>query len=231
MQVEEIKVKIYILKSINKADIISRVTEYIDTALCTTEYFKELHKKREFKYYCFDCPVEIPKDGIYREGRIYTFRIRTLKEELIRFFKKNLANHYTEYIKGLTCESKTIPKRQIEKIYSLTPVIVKNPEFGYWKKNISFDEYENLLKVNLIKKYNYLTGNKIDENFDLWNSIEITNTMPIAMKYKGIKLLGDKLDIYAADNETAQELIYMSLATAIGNNCQRGAGFMNYKFL
>lgn len=38
----------------------------------------------------------------------------------------------------------------IVELYALTPVIMKSDE-GYWKNKISLDEYERLLKENLIK--------------------------------------------------------------------------------
>lgn len=38
----------------------------------------------------------------------------------------------------------------LERVYTLTPMIIKT-EKGYWKEAISFAEFEQRLKVNLIK--------------------------------------------------------------------------------
>ena len=102
-----------------------------------------------------------------------------------------------------------------EKVYTLTPALIKSKE-GYWEDNISRDEYEERIKVNLIKKYNDFTGEKLDENFKL---------------YKGKVFLGDKLSFIVSDNEIAQKLWYMSLGTGILENNSRGCGFVNYKYL
>ena len=62
----------------------------------------------------------------------------------------------------------------IAELYALTPVIMKSDE-GYWKNKISLDEYERLLKENLIKKYNEFTNQKLDENFELYTHIKFIN--------------------------------------------------------
>lgn len=97
---------------------------------------------------------------------------------------------------------------------------------------MALPEFENRLKVNLIKKYNQLTDSKIlDEEFELYNLIEFTNSKPIKVPYKGIHLLGDKINLTAAPNPTAQMLLYMSLGTGICENNSRGCGFVNCRWL
>ena len=100
-----------------------------------------------------------------------------------------------------------------------------------WKKCISFEQYEERLKSNLIKKYNRLTGEKMNEDFDLYRQIELKNHKPIAVPYKGRKLLGDKICLQAAENEQAQALLYMALGTGLGEMNARGCGFANYRYL
>ena len=53
----------------------------------------------------------------------------------------------------------------------------------------------------------------------------------IPMKYKKIKLLGDKVRLSILDDEFAQELAYLSLGVGIGEMNARGAGFVNYRWL
>ena len=43
--------------------------------------------------------------------------------------------------------------------------------------------------------------------------------------------LGDKVNLTASNHPAAQELLYMSLGTGLGENNSRGAGFVNYRFL
>lgn len=149
-------------------------------------------------------------------------------QTLASYFSKVLRNHYTDKLKGLTVENRIIHKKMIAELYALTPVIMKSDE-GYWKNKISLDEYERLLKENLIKKYNEFTNQKLDENFELYTHIKFINKKPIANLYKGkIKLLGDKISIKIADNSTAQELAYFALGSGLATSNSRGFGFCNY---
>ena len=121
-------------------------------------------------------------------------------------------------------------EQDLERVYTLTPMIIKT-EKGYWKEAISFAEFEQRLKVNLIKKWNAYHNEKIDENFDLYTMIELKNKKPIAMEYKNIKLLGDKVQIQVADNKRAQDLWYFALGVGLGEMNARGCGFLNYRWL
>lgn len=53
------------------------------------------------------------------------------------------------------------------------------------------------------------------------------NHKPIIIKYKNIKLLGDKIKLYVNSDETSQEVAYMALKTGIGEMNSRGFGFVN----
>lgn len=163
-------------------------------------------------------------------GNTYTIRIRTVDHKLAQFFNSELVNHYNNSIKALTSTIRVLPKKTIEKIYSVTPSIVKTDK-GYWKNNLPISDFERRLKENLIKKYNLLMNTKIDEDFQLYTAIEFKNKKPIAINYKGKKLLGDKLDLYISDDKISQELAYLSLGTGVLEMNSRGAGYMNFKWL
>ena len=125
---------------------------------------------------------------------------------------------------------KIVPKKFIEKIYTLTPIIIKT-ESGYWKGNLSIDGFEKRIRENLIKKYNEINNTKIEEDFELYNSIEFKNKKPVSVNYKNIKLLGDKISINISSNPVAQELAYLSLGTGVGEMNSRGLGYVNYRYL
>lgn len=230
MQVYQIRLKLYMLRDIKVEDILSKIAHYIDSTLMQEPEFQALHMGKGYKNYCFDMPWPLEQDKTYRTGKIYTLTIRTVDCKLGKFFSEKLHNAYTDDVKGLTAEIKMIPRRQIEKVYSLTPVIMKSDE-GYWRPNMSIADFEKRLKVNLLKKYAQLNGEKPEEDFELFSLMEFSNQNPIACKYKQIKLLGDKLTLYIAENAVAQKLIYMALGTGIGENNSRGYGMLNYKWL
>jgi CRISPR-associated endoribonuclease Cas6 len=225
MNVFQIKIKIFMLKDMLIDDSQTIISSFIDNGFIKDKKLLEFHESNQFKGYCFDAPYPIEEDKIYKKDKIYSITIRTIDKELAEFFANKLVNEFNNNLKGLTSEL-----RHIEKIYSLTPVIMKNDN-GYWKNDVKLDEFENRLKINLIKKYNSITGSKIDENFQLYSTIEFKNRKPIATNYKTIKLLGDKISLNIAENENAQRLAYMSLGTGIFEMNARGYGFMNYRWL
>ena len=118
----------------------------------------------------------------------------------------------------------------IETLYTLTPAILKN-ESGYWRDEFSIFDFEKRLKANLIKKWNQYYECKMEEDFDLYTSLEFLNGKPIAFNYKNIKLLGDKVKLHISDNKSAQDLAYFALGTGLCEMNSRGAGFVNYRWL
>lgn len=230
MNVIEIKLQIYLLKDIPQNKIQSKITSLIDGALAKENNLLMLHNSNQYKNYCFNQPYPIEKNKIYKEGNIYILTIRTIDKDLATFFNNKLVNEYNSELKALKADIKVIPKRQIQKIYSLTPIILKT-DSGYWKGVLPIDEFERRLKENLIKKYKFITNEKIEAAFDLYTDIEFKNKKPIATEYKGIKLLGDKINLEVADNPIAQELAYLSLGVGICEMNARGFGFLNYQWI
>ena len=85
---------------------------------------------------------------------------------------------------------------------------------------------------NAIKKYKQFIGNEeIDEEFQLYTGITFLNRKPVPVEYKGIRLLGDKLNLKITDNKQAQELAYFLTGVGIGEINSRGMGFCNYRWL
>lgn len=230
MNVFQIKLKIYLLQDIHVEDSQTKLSSFIDSGLVKNQKLLKFHESNKFKGYCFDAPYPLEEDKIYKRNKIYTVTIRTIEKDLAEFFTNKLVNEFNDNIKGLTSEIRILPKKHIEKLYSITPAIMKN-EDGYWKNKIKLDEFERRLKENLIKKYNSRTDIKIDEKFQLYTTIEFKNKKPISTNYKNIKILGDKISLNIAENENAQKIAYMSLGTGIFEMNARGYGFVNYRWL
>lgn len=230
-RVYEMAVKIFSLQDFRQEEACTVTSRFIDTCLARDDKYLEFHKNNCYKGYSINNPYPLEPDGVYKKDKVYTIRIRTVDKDLLDYLSRKFPNTTSAYLKGLTVKQWVIPRKHISKIYSLTPVILKLNEGGYWKTNISFEKYECLLKTNLVKKYNRFMDTKIDEDFQLYTNIQKTNRVPINVKYKNITLLGDKFDIEIADNEIAQNLAYLALGTGLGENNSRGCGFVNYKFL
>lgn len=228
MKVYEVKIKLFLMKDIELTEVQSKIASFIDLSFGKNEELVEFHERNTFKNYCFDLLYPIEKDKVYKKNQIYTLRIRTISKFLADFFSNKLVNCYDSNFKALVSEIRIIPKKPIEKLYSITPIILKN-DTGYWKDSISFENFERRIKENLIKKYNTALGTKIDENFDLYTGIEFINHKPISVKYKNIKLLGDKISINIGDDSKAQDLAYVALGCGMAEMNSRGFGFVNYK--
>lgn len=229
MKVFEIYLKVYLLEDIYLEDVQNEILRLIDITLGKTEKTLSIHKKNEFKNYCFNSFYPLEKDRVYKEGNIYTITIRTIDKYLASYFTKRLPLGYTPKIRGLKAEYKVLPFRKIKKIYSITPVVQKNDE-GYWRGILPQEEFEVRLKTNLIKKYNNYFEENINEDFKLYDFLEIINKKPISNLFKGRKLLGDKVSIEVSDNEEAQKLAYMALGVGLGEMNARGFGYMGYRW-
>lgn len=228
----ELIIKIYLIKDVKQKEIHNIIAEFIDSFLLEKEKFAEFHEKNVYKFYSFDEPFPIAQNGIYKGDFQYQFRLRTVDAELADYFAGGLADHQTKAVKGLMRTVRVIPNRQIAKIYTVTPIIIKTPDKkGYWKDCMPFARLENAIRNNLIKKYNSFTGEKLQEDFGLYDQIELLNKSPIGIPYKGITLLGDKVSFIAADNEIAQKLWYFALGTGLCEMNSRGQGFLQYHFL
>lgn len=230
MQVYQIRIKLYMLTDVALNRIQTNLTAFIDKGFLENEELLQMHEENRFKNYCYDLPYPVEKDKIYKKGKIYTVTVRTIDPKLAKYFQEVCVNSYTDEVKGLTSEIWIIPKKVIDFLYTLTPVILKDDK-GYWRKHMQLAEFENQLKVNLIKKWNTFTGEKLSEDFSLYTLLEFLNETPVPMEYKSIKLLGDKIRLQIADNETAQKLAYMALGTGLLSMNSRGAGYVNYRWL
>lgn len=232
MLVYELSLKLKCRKELVYSEAAARIAQLLNKALCMDEKFLAFHEDcKDFKFYCFDLPYPCEPDGKYKVGKGYNLRLRTVKEELAEYFLGTLCGLDTESLRCVHVDIRILPKKSIERIYSLTPLVLKNYPDGYWRDCMTTREFENRFFANLVKKYKLLTGNELDENFELYEQLRIKNQKPIRVSYKGVGLLGDKLELAAAKNETAQELLYMALGAGIGENNAIGCGFLNFRWV
>ena len=228
MKVYQIRIKLYLLKDIDLDDCQTELTRFIDSIFGISKELLAFHKANRFKFYTYDMLYPCAINRQYQKDRIYTCTIRTTEPTLAKLFSEKLVNQYNDYFKALTSEIKILSPAFIEKLYSITPCVIKT-EQGYWRESMNLSQYQERIKVNLIKKYNQMNQVKLDENFDLFTGIKLLNRKPYALKYKDITLLGDKLELTICKNPTAQTLARMALGTSIGELGSRGCGFVNYK--
>ncbi|MFJ5769456.1 CRISPR-associated endoribonuclease Cas6 [Psychrobacillus sp. NPDC093180] len=229
MKIFEIRLKVYLLKNVPGENSAEEISKLIDQSLFMNEQTKEMHEKREYAPYTFNSFFPIEKSNLYKEGNIYTIIIRTISEEFKNHCENYLSNCYTETLKALSVEARIFREGLIEKVYSISPALIKT-DSGYWRNQLTLQDFERLLKENLYKKYKHFYQQEIDESVELYTHLQFDNRIPVAINYKGKKLLGDKVTIQVASNEVAQTLFFMALGVGILNNNARGSGYLNAKF-
>ncbi|WP_444311118.1 CRISPR-associated endoribonuclease Cas6, partial [Megamonas funiformis] len=163
MKVYQIRIKLYLLKDIMAQDVQIMLTRFIDKSLFAKENLGKLHNTNTYKNYCYDLLSPLEKDKIYKKGKIYTLTIRTIDEDMAEFFYEVCPNINTREFKGLTAEKRVLPRKIIEFIYTLTPMIIK-AENGYWKNCMSQEEFEQRFIINLTKKINNFKGDINDKD-------------------------------------------------------------------
>lgn len=231
MKVYELKVKVRLIKDLQYIQMFEKINYFIDKVFLDNKQYCQYHISKEYKGYVHDLLYPIEKDGLYKQGKIYNMRVRTIDNDLAKYFMSHLAFNETNELKGIGCEINIIPRKSIHLLYSITPVVMKNPKLGYWKNIMSLEEFEKRLKTNLIKKYKYFTGIEMDNDFVLYDVIEFKNSVPIKIPYKNVHLLGDKIHLEILPTPEAQELAYFALGVGICEGSSRGMGFVNYKYM
>ena len=230
VNVMQIRLKMYLLKDIPASKIQAALAAFIDKELVQNEELAKLHNVNQYKNYCYDSLYPIEPDKIYHKNTIYTLTIRTIDRNLAYFFEKQVVNVHSETMKALTAEVRLIPQKHIEMMWPLTPVILKCGN-GYWRDSLSMEQFEERLKVNLLKKWKQFYGEKLEEDFEFFTGIEFLNKSPVSIEYKGIKLLGDKPRLHIAENGTAQKLAQMAVGGGLGEMNARGYGFCCFRWL
>ena len=233
MMVKEITVKIYLNRTIKVSDAQGAIVRFLDEFLVKDEKFAQFHEANIPKGYTHDLLYPLTKGmSEYKGDNIYQFRVRTVNEELAAYLLSGIADHKTNEMKGLARTVKVIPHKHISQVYTLTPMILVAPEGkGYWRDCMTFEAFEEMLQKSMIDQYEKYTGETVGKNCPLYDQIELKNKCAIGVPYKGITLLGDKLSLQVADNETAQRIIYYTLASGLGTKGSRGMGFLGYRFL
>ncbi len=216
-----------ILEDIDSSDSLGFISKAIISYLSENEKFLDMHNAKNYKSYCHDNLYPIKK--FYKKNMVYQYRIRSFDEGFVNYILHGFSDYKDKVFKNLTVDVSIIPKSSISKLFTLNPIIIKN-DFGYWKDNLTLEEFEKRITDNLIKKYKFF----IDENIEdgkFYTGLKFLNEMPIAFKFKNIKLLGDKLELEINMDKRSQDLAYFALAVTFSENSAYGAGFLSYKYL
>ncbi len=168
---------------INNSKFYTGMHGWIYDKLKQTRY-EELHSKKNFKPFCFSNLYPV-KGQIIEEGKIYRTWISSPDEMLIISILSNIRinekvnfGEYSFQLLGLIPK----PSYRVDNFTLLTTETITNvclPVQGSLKpKAITLkkdkNKFQELLKKNIIRKYNQFSDEKVTEDFNLWNNVEIT---------------------------------------------------------
>src|SRR6056297_810413 len=89
MKYYELLTTVFLQKDIDYQEINWRIGELINQSMYFSDDLKKLHKENKIKYYVFSGLSPIEKEKIYKKGRVYFFRVKSLNKSFIEKIKFN----------------------------------------------------------------------------------------------------------------------------------------------
>lgn len=225
IEVYEVNVIVKLKKELKFDEVSTVISSILDDRICK-KLDSSYHTAKTFKEYCFDNFYKIETDGVYKEGKHYMFRIRSIRKDLCELFLK-LEDLETDDLLFVKTRSRILPKQIIDKLYSLTPFLFKYDK-GYWRFNETLSFIKEQIFKNSMSKYRKFTNTSemLDIKDTFVTGIKLFNKAPIKILYKNTTFYTDKLEIIVKKDEISQEIAYMLLGVGIMNNTTRGYGFV-----
>ncbi|OZI12920.1 hypothetical protein CEW92_04075 [Bacillaceae bacterium SAS-127] len=226
MECYELTVTVMVKQNIYFQNVQEKIGAYLNRCMLMDETLKEMHGRREVKPYTFSgfYPVE-SKTKVYKAGAIYVFRIRSLQKEFIDKMERCLRKQKSDDFQCIAIEKRKHGNRVIQELYSVIPVIVTVDGKPWLQEDGDVDLFIKRLQANVEKKYYDAYGKKI-ENTQFIQRLEFMNQKPMAISYKGVRLLGNKVKITVNSDEDSQKLAYTALGNSLGEKgSSLGGGF------
>jgi len=222
----ELTTTAYLLKNVAFNEVNEKIAQLINKTMVRDKKMAIKHKENKFKNYVFDSLYPREKDKIYKAGKIYVFRIRSLEEDFISKIKQLFSNATTDYFKVIAGEIKRQEQRPIKEIYTVTPALATIGKNIYWVPGNDLKLLIERMNSNLFKKYKEYFKTSLSEEQLFFEKIKIMNKKPMVYKYKNTNLFGNKFKIAINDDETSQKLAFMTLgAGLLEKNSTIGMGF------
>lgn len=227
----ELTVTTYLLNNCSFNQVNEKIARVVNKTMQLDIELEIKHKENNFKHYVFDSLYPLEKDKLYKEGRIYVFHIRSLDKVFIEKMKRLLPKTNNTYMKILATEVKTYQRKHIAELYTVTPVMV-TLENAHWVPGNDIMLLQKRLQANLEKKYKSFYDETLKLKDSFIQRIEVLNKMPIAYRYKNIKMMGNKFKIAVNEDEASQKLAFIATACGLGEKGSAlGLGFCHGNIL
>jgi len=232
MKTIELKCTVYIKNNISFDKSFEILSQYISYSMCQDEELEKLHNNnKSFKNYCFGGFYPIEKEKVYKQGKTYTFSIRTIDEN----FASKILPHLTQNTKNenfiiVDISEKTISQHFVTELYSATPVIVTMKNGRYWMKEDEIMLLQNQLQQNLLNKYKAFYDEELEPSQNFIQLLELKNNRAQTIKLtnkngKKYRLFGNKFRIIPNEDEVSQKLAFLALGVGLGEKSGYGGGF------
>ena len=232
MRYFELTCTAYLKRDISFRESFEKIARYINYSMAQTKEFRGLHNKNSFKYYTFNIFTPLERDKIYKRGKNYTFKIRSLREDFIDNLQKTLRENINNpNLLVVIADKKSIEQFFISELYSITPVIVTMESGRFW----TFREDGDILKLysqlhsNLERKYFEFYNDSLWTKDNFIKLLEIKNQKPQTIQLtkngKSFRFFGNKFKIIPREDEVSQKLAFTALACGLGEKNSFGGGF------
>ena len=225
MKVYELTVTCQLFKTHHFSQSNELISNFLNGTLKQHTEFNRIHRIRQYKHYVYQTFYPVERDGSYKQGRIYIFKIRTLNKSFADSLTTYLLRRSDLTLTVLSVETHVMKEKHITELRTLTPVITTIDD-GPWLKDKGLFLLQKRLHDNAEKKYKALTNE--DKPFKSFiQQIELLNEKPLALHYKKIKLLGNKVRIHVNEDSDSQLLARTVIGAGLGEkNSSLGAGYL-----
>lgn len=230
MKAYELTVTALLKKDLYYQEVQQEIGMLLNRSMLKNKELKEFHREKRLKGYVYSGLYPVEKQKVYTKGNVYVFRIRSLKRWFIEAIESCIRGQGDDVFHIISGEKRFWTKKVIQELYSITPFFV-TVDNSPWLQEDDVDLLIERLQVNAEKKYRDFINGDIETN-QFIQRMEFLNQKPIALKYKGIKLLGHKVKMIVHSDEDSQKLAYTILGSGLGEkNSSIGGGFCFAHFL
>ena len=232
MKYYEIKITLFFKHNIAYQNINEILSKNIALVMLNDENLKAIHgNTKGFKPYHFSLPYPVDsKTKCYHTLKPYTFTIRSVDKIFLNALIKELYEHKGLDFNVVGYEFKEIAQRHTERLYtSSATVLTLSTDMGKNRRWIASDgDIEMVMKrivANLEKKYKQFFGEQLHAPADCINYFEITNRVPIALKFKKTTFMCNKFKIGFNSDEVSQKLAFVAMGCGLLEKGSHGFGF------
>lgn len=222
----ELVVTVRVYKDIHLHDVNESISKLLKKSYLGSDYLLAKHNEHSSKHGSFSNFYPIEKnDLIYKRGKLYKFRVRSLDRDFIKLLKGELDSNSTDelfVIGSVYYEYTNNSKVVIDKLHIVTPVLLRESSGDFKYKGV-IDFIDKVTKISN-SKYSKLIGEH--SNIEFIESINLSSGLP-GINYKKYKYYGKTGYITLKKTPEAQELGYYLIASGLGeSSLGLGLGFV-----